>query len=1144
MRKHLFVLLAGVLFFVSIGISTPLLARAKGNVLEGFLNPSRDERPMVRMWFPDAGAGLDEYDTIEKQILELARAGFGGVEVAMLADGSELTNEEVRIVGWGTEAWRELLKKVLRAAKKVEGGFRVDITITAHWPAIVSCIDPNDDAASQELSYSYVKVTPEDLQNTSYVLPLPEKKLFDGKNAPFIFVDKLVSAALVKVMGKKEIVEEEPQPFLPFMPAKKQKFEYVLDFDSIIPLTDVVQIYGHAAGVPDKEALQKYYGDSGTTYDDVVKLFGEEPAPDADLSGSFNGKMDSKGNRARMADVQYYYQVDLSKYAALLSGYTPSKGDDIKPGDWILVSVYRRGTGQVQSGPGSVLMYGRTYCVDYFDESGAQAIIYTWEKNVLDGELRELLKENKGSIFEDSIEVSTSSSLWSHDLLEELRDDYPFKQQMPLVVALGPSSFDRKELADRIKEDYEQLLGHLYNTQHLEPLKKWASTFSYTYRAQAYGLEGVDESFSATVVDIPEGDNGTKGDGLRRLFGSVNVANKEFLSMEAITGWDNLRVNWADIIAELNQNYSHGVNRAILHGSPYNKTWNGYQADWPGWLAFSMLFGPFAENPRFFADTYHYRQIYWEDMPLLGNYMARVQSILQRGTPKIDLAVISSSQSGNSLQLLLDHGYSYNILSDALITGLENVMVSNGRLCESGPAYKALILHDVSKVSADAVRKLIEFAKSGLPIILLNSELETVPGTWKTGNSDSEMKALFAQLKTLPGVYAAFSEKEVLNILERLSIFPDASYHQPQLEATHYVDEKTGSDYYYLYNNTYPENLGMIMTPSHASNFKSGKAIETVVTLKGSGKPYILDAWTGKITPIVEYRRRGDEVVSVEISLSAGEAIIVGLLKEEDVKFWSSLSGLRAPDMQVVGKTGGEVRYENGKVLFRCNEPGTYAVVFSDGSVRSFTAQKMLNKFDLSNLSWSLELKSFGPDRSEENIQDPIVPPEVLNTANKYTLYKDPSTHKVTTLKFENIKLCSWKDLPATREQLDVLGVESMEYVSGIGYYAATFTLPEEWTSAEGKVGAILELKYSQDQVTEIAVNGHVIKAVNCISDKVDIGDYLVSGENTITIKLCSTLYNRARREYSLYRGLKTSYNETGLLSVVLHPYFQFEVTE
>ena len=117
-------------------ITTPVYAGAPqdtGIVLDLFLAPNAHAKPMARMWFPDAAAGEDDNDCIEKQIVELADKGFGGVEVAMLmSNGIYYTNEESRSYGWGTKNWIRLLKKVLKAASRIPGGFQVDMTITGH----------------------------------------------------------------------------------------------------------------------------------------------------------------------------------------------------------------------------------------------------------------------------------------------------------------------------------------------------------------------------------------------------------------------------------------------------------------------------------------------------------------------------------------------------------------------------------------------------------------------------------------------------------------------------------------------------------------------------------------------------------------------------------------------------------------------------------------------------------------------------------------------------------------------------------------------------------------------------------------------------------------------------------------------------
>ena len=212
-------------------------------VIESFLAPDAHEKPMARMWFPDASAGEDDNDYIEKQISELAAKGFGGVEVAMImTNGVRYENEDTRSYGWGTDNWTKLMKKVLKAAAKMPGGFQVDATITSHWPPLLNTIDPNDEAASKELSFRVTPITAADIASGTIKLQLPLQKTTApastyGPTAydHFLFTDQFVSAVLVK------IADIEVQP------GGKR---YVFDFKSLTPITDHVAVIpgaGYAA---------------------------------------------------------------------------------------------------------------------------------------------------------------------------------------------------------------------------------------------------------------------------------------------------------------------------------------------------------------------------------------------------------------------------------------------------------------------------------------------------------------------------------------------------------------------------------------------------------------------------------------------------------------------------------------------------------------------------------------------------------------------------------------------------------------------------------------------------------------------------------------------------------------------------------
>ena len=118
-----------------------------------FQQPGVDSRGMFRCWFPDAGADLSR---IENHVRTIYKAGFGGMEIAMVPQYAEFDPREY---GWATPRWKEMLRRILRTAADLPEPFKIDLTITAHWPPALNTIDPNHPAAQKELRYTVTKVT-------------------------------------------------------------------------------------------------------------------------------------------------------------------------------------------------------------------------------------------------------------------------------------------------------------------------------------------------------------------------------------------------------------------------------------------------------------------------------------------------------------------------------------------------------------------------------------------------------------------------------------------------------------------------------------------------------------------------------------------------------------------------------------------------------------------------------------------------------------------------------------------------------------------------------------------------------------------------------------------------------------------------
>lgn len=1099
-------------------------------VIQAFKDPDSTAKPMCRMWFPDGWAGEDEYDTVAKQINSLAEAGFGGVEIAFLADGSGFTNAEAAQYGWGSEAWNKTVKKVLRAANAIEGGFTVDITFTAHWPLCINTIDPNDDAASSIQTSSCTKVTGSDV-----TLALPDsQRTQDAMKNPFLFTDKFSSAALVKVSA----VEDG---------------KLVLDFDSITDITAQtapVEGSGWAAGIPDRETFEQSAaacGWSGSYESAVVEVFGEEPENfDPNAADNITSKIDKNFARARMADWQEIYRADLS---GLLDGYSPSEGDEIAAGDYVVVSSYYRGTGQVFSDGGfggySESMVNNLYVPNYLDREGIKVITDYWDNYILDDEMISLMRENAETadsmLFEDSLEL-VGGTLWTKNIQQGIAnafgEDYQYASALPIVTAVSGSSalrFDSEdsEITEKISTDYSSLKDYLYSTEHYGAVSEWSKEHcaGYGFRVQ------VESDICAPVqenIDIIEGDNGTKGDGLRERTSFKNLMGKEILSMEAVTGMENLSLNWSDVLIEVSQNYSQGVNHVILHGTPYSKSLNGYNAQWPGWSAFGSGF----------ADSYSYRQAYWENADALTGYMARTQAVLQTGTDKKDVAVF-----GTGWDTLLDNGYTYDIVSDTMLLNADHAVVSANEegqkvLYADGPAYKAIVVSGVSSMKAACIDKLISYASAGLPVYLVNTDINSVTGTDKGGDTAEQVTAKFEHLKQTANVKTVSDKDSALLLaFEQDGVDSAASYDNvDNLVATHYEDAADGSQYYFLYNdyNT-TANHGML-SAGIGNKLKAGGAVSAPVTLKGEGAPYILDAMTGIITPVAAYTDNGDGTITLNVTLKSRESMIIGLISSEN-------SGLpQVTSAHPLANTGSnaEIVYENGSAVLKTNSPGTYEVSFSDGTVQTVTVENSYEALDLS-AGWDLTIQSFGPDTSEENIQSTAVSKK---DGKERVIYKDPSQTKITEVSFDGLDLASessqWKNLPATAEQLALLGVEEMKNVSGIGLYTKTFDLPSGWDSS---VGAELSLSYQQEEVLTVTVNGTELSVSN-ITDTVEIGSCLQPGSNTITVKTATTLLNRALVENEAFDGtqkhpgMQAGAQTYGLKSVSLSPYTRVVLTE
>ena len=583
---------------------------------------------------------------------------------------------------------------------------------------------------------------------------------------------------------------------------------------------------------------------------------------------------------------------------------TTGKKISFKPtddGEYVLFAWYQHPSGNAK--------YGNNQ-VDHFSRAGSQMIIDYWEKNLIPAYGNNF--KNVRSLFIDSLEFETHLD-WTYNLAENFRKakGYDLIKYLPAVYdadAYGnfmgnpAPDFEFNLNNEQIKNDFREFLTQLYIENHIKPLKEFCNRHGVNLRYQTSYGKSLETAQTAMYPDIPETESLYGSDFLdfyRLQSGAAHVANKKIYSIEAAAEWTeqwnkerdpitgkfktrgngenscgNYQQTFQDHIWHDQRAFSAGVNQVVFHGYAYNGQFDGANSvngfissvKWPGFDGFSSTT---------WSNSFGERQPNWIFAKSYLDFLTRNQFILRQGKPKVDLAIyyqnyyetidfIGSKKIFDDGGILEQHGYSYDFLSPA---ALKNLSVKNNRLDFDGASYKAIILNNQENLTVDAVKKLQEFAKAGLPIIVIGKAPKYNAFTGKMFLD--KMGEIMPQKSVIQIRNSENNPEKILKTLQAHGILPDASYSQNKLLSVHRNDSNV--DYYYLHNYGDVKNFGEVLKI---------RKIDTKISLTGSGTPYKLNAWTGEVTQIKNFVRNGDKV-EVDLKLVGNDSTIIALTEEK-----------------------------------------------------------------------------------------------------------------------------------------------------------------------------------------------------------------------------------------------------------------------
>ncbi len=355
------------------------------------------------------------------------------------------------------------------------------------------------------------------------------------------------------------------------------------------------------------------------------------------------------------------------------------------------------------------------------------------------------------SQYHDSFEYAAN---WCVKMPEEFRKRRGYNLNDHLKTVFGEG--DKSEKVSRIKYDYRLTINELHQ-EYIKTWTDWASSKGMQTRNQGHGspanlldvyaLASIPETemFGSPEFPIPgfrhedrfcrPGDSDPRI--CRMASSAAHVAHKpgeQLVSSESCT-W--MREHWhgtlGQIKLEMDLFFLVGINHVFYHGSCYSPI----DAPWPGWF--------------FYASTKaDWRNSIWRDMPLLNQYIARCQSVLQAGQPANDILLywpihdlwmdangllknltvhshgwMDESSLGTMATLLDKNGFSFDFISDRM---LHQIQCENDKLIAPGGQYKCIVVPECTYMPVQTLKRLADLASQGAKIVFEEKLPINVPG--------------------------------------------------------------------------------------------------------------------------------------------------------------------------------------------------------------------------------------------------------------------------------------------------------------------------------------------------------------------------------------------------------------------------------
>jgi hypothetical protein len=1025
---------------------------------------------MYRWWMPLA---YTDDNVLRDELRDIAASGAGGVEVSpfIVPGAGNQTNVFLAQYGWGTPNWAHKIEVITEEAAKL--GLVVDQNLGPQYPATVPSLN-------------------------SFNQPEAEQQLIYGRE--FNDAGTTRTGAL-------------PAPITPPPSVATKLCGAAAPGDEVL---QVEKLGGMAVG--DTITV----GAGGTAEKAVVTGLGDRTAACGELSVSaiheahpINEAVTNVAKSTRIKTLVAQCTAACGTSTTGSIGLVPGSVIDVTaqvtggnlaytfpPGNgnpWVVIDFRQTASGLIAQSGG----YTETqpnYVVDHWSRGGARIQGNFWDENILTDAVRHNIKRiGAGAVFEDSLELG-STQKWTWNFLQDFQSlrGYDPATLLPALAGAGlqgngTPAFELAGVGPKVREDYRETLSDLYTNRYVTTMQRWAAGHGMNFRAQAYGTP-IQSGVAAAATGIPEGEslnfgagNNTLGaeENYRVVAGGAHVGGRNVVSVECCAifqggyrsslagpsvpgqfgqGGDGTAVGGRysqGLLDSIYKSYAGGVNQLVWHGYAYRDAPAGVGSagrdggSWPGYHPWD-IFGVISVN-----DEFGPRQASWPDYKNVNDALARTQLVLRQGRATVDLGVYYEEYGllGNSVgsQGPVQHmlgtdsatsraGYTYDYVAPDFLT--DTSVERDGGLFGDTSDQKALVLNNQTTMSIGNARRLLELAQDGLKLFVVGDAPSSTPGAQPDA---ADLAEVIEDVLAQPSVTRVATDADLPVALRAAGIRPAVTPAEPTAALGLVRRQAAGVTYDFVYN-------------------RSSTTVEQDLTIAGTGVPFKLDAWTGRIEPIARYTSDAGGV-TVHVRVGPHDAVILALAG-------SSTAPAQALAVHAVGSTGDVVATGGQGLALRAQADGSYTTMLSNGVRRSTQISGLASSQPLT--SWSLNAQTWTPG------------------ANQYTTTKsDQPTVALTA--GEDGKLPSWRDITAPVD---------LSQASGIGTYTTTVTLPSTWAASDG---AYLSLGDVLDSAT-VTVNGVEVPVNQADRGRIDLGKTLKAGENTIEVRVATTMFNAVRK--------------------------------